>query len=111
VFVKTVNVKVFDPENAVLHPFNVVMASYKMPTNALSQSENFRDLGLGSEVLQTMDETYMVSAECFDELEDAANFAIKYVKSNKNMIYPGLDGAPLIVIPSRLRVVLPPGFE
>ena len=76
---------------------NVAVAKYKMPTNAVAQTEDLVNNGLQAFPVESADGSFYVIAATFPTLEEAAEFVKSYKKNHDAASFVGLEGAPLII--------------
>lgn len=77
--------------------YNVAVAKYKMPTNALAQTEDLTQQKYKAFPVEGTDGCFYVIASTFSSLDEAAAFAKEYLKKHKPEQLVGLDGSPLII--------------
>lgn len=88
-----------EPDN-----YRVVVARYKMPTNAFAQASNLRDAGFHeAHVMTDREERYNVVAGQYASLDEAAACAERLMSKLPNTSFVGLDGMPLIIENPRRR--------
>lgn len=84
-------------EGDEMHPYNVAVSVYKMPTNCQSQVRDLRDAGYAAFGVKTGDDRYYVIAGSYPTIEEAASAADAYAAKNKEAVYVGLGASPLIL--------------
>lgn len=80
-----------------LSKYNVAIASYSMPTNALSQSRMLKENGISTVVAKGKDEKFYVIVGGSENLKEAAEFSDNFIKKNPNQVYVGMPGEPVII--------------
>ena len=76
--------------------YNVAVGTYKMSTNARSQSEDLRKEGYKAFAALDADGKYYTIAGSFETLKEAVDFSKEYSKKGKR-VYVGLPDAPVII--------------
>lgn len=84
-------------ESPVIERYNVAVAKYKMPTNAIAQTEDLIARKYTAFPVEGNDGYYYVIAATAPTLEEAASFITSYKKSNAPEQLVGLDGEPLVI--------------
>ena len=89
-----------EKDTARMHPYNVVIASYSMPTNARAHAERLAGEGFKSRVLQNGDSRYYTVVAEFDSLPGVPAFVREYVSKHPRDMYSGLPGYPMVAVPT-----------
>lgn len=84
-------------EAPLIKRYNAAVSRYKMPTNAIAQTEDLKARKLDAFPVEGSDGFFYVIGGSFDTLEEVAEFAKKYKKSYKPSQMIGLDGELLII--------------
>lgn len=79
-----------------LHPYNLVVDEFKMPTNARSSAETIKEKGFEARALQSSGGKWIVVAGGADSLDDAAALVRKFKSGFPNYTYIGF-GKPILV--------------
>ena len=96
VFVDNLRLKRVDSTEKLPGNFNVAVASYKMPTNCKAQAKDLVNEGFDAFPAQDTTGKYYVIAGSFPTQKEALEFVSK-LKENKERVYVGLSGAPVII--------------
>lgn len=84
-------------EAPVMERYNVAVARYKMPTNAIAQSEDLLRAGYKAFPVEGVDGFFYVVAGTFTTLEEAAGFIKEYEKKHSAAQAVGLDERYLVI--------------
>ncbi len=84
-------------EAPAIERVNVAVAKYRMPTNAIAQTEDLENVGFKAFPAEASDGSFYVIAASFPTFEEAADFVKKYKKDHAPASFVGLDGAPLLI--------------
>ncbi len=84
-------------EAPAMEKYNVAVGKYKMPTNALAQSEDLVTAKYNAFPVEGNDGYFYVIGGTFENLNDVAAFVKAYKKSHASSQLVGLDGEPLVI--------------
>lgn len=97
-YVKVEYVAPFETDLASRPKYMIVVAKYKMPTNARNQVEQLKKSGFGNSMLvKDRDENYLVVADYAQTMDDIAQKADDFKKKYPNINFIGLYGDILIL--------------
>ncbi len=84
-------------EAPLIDRYNVAVAKYKMPTNALAQTEDLVAAKYNAFPVEGNDGYFYVIGGSFPTLSEAALFVKTYKKTHQPSQLVGMDGEPLVI--------------
>lgn len=93
----TETIKVEDGDDS-LKQNNVVVAQFKMPTNARSGANSLREKGYDAKVAKGLGDKWFIVAGSFETLDEAAKFIKEFKSKNNQYSYIGLGVDEPVII-------------
>lgn len=86
-----------DVDSIFIDRYNVVVASYRMVTNARRQVSDLQRKFKGAYAARVKDDKWYVVAATFPEIGEAVKFINDYKRSHPDGPFVGLPGSPVII--------------